>query len=497
MTDKLPEPLNQEIATVDKNPFLIPFNNLLRPSDDTLQTRGGGKGLKIYDEIERDCHAFSVLQKRKLALIARPVVVDPATPSRADKKAADFVREQLAAINFDKICMDQLDAILKGYAVGEIMWKIDAGQIKLDRVKARDQRRFAFDVDERPRLLTRSNMLIGEPVPERKFIIHRFGDKDSNPYGLGLGTRLFWPVFFKRQGIQFWLTFADKFGSPTAVGKYPPGTTPSDQDKLLAAIAALANDTGVIIPEGMVIEFLEAARSGSINTYETLCRYMDEEISKAVLGETLSTSMGKSGGSFAASRTHNEVRLELTKADADLLSDTLNATLCTWLTELNFPGANPPRVRRDCGEPEDLKMRADRDAAIAGMGFRPTLQYINETYGEGWQEAPRPPAPQPGEAAAPPSPLDAPEFGEHDPAQFADQTALDTAINALDLQAQAVAVLAPVIKAIQTGRDEAELLGLLAEALPGADESTLTEKLTQLLFAATVWGRLSAEAERA
>jgi phage gp29-like protein len=497
MTEKLPELLNQEIATVDKNPFLIPFNNLLRPNDDTLQTRGGAKGLKIYDEIERDCHAFSVLQKRKLALIARPVVVDPATPSRADKKAADFVREQLAAVNFDKICMDLLDALLKGYAVSEIMWKLDGGQIRMDRVKARDQRRFAFDVEERPRLLTRTNLLIGEAVPERKFIVHRFGDKDSNPYGLGLGTRLFWPVYFKRQGIQFWLTFADKFGAPTAVGKYPPGTSPADQDKLLAAISALANDTGVIIPENMAVEFLEAARSGSINTYETLCRYMDEEISKAVLGETLSTSMGKGGGSFAASRTHNEVRLELTRADADLLSDTLNATLCTWLTELNFPGANPPRVRRDCGEPEDLKMRSDRDRNIGALGFKPTLAYIQETYGEGWEAAPAPIAPPPDQQGDNNGEDGGSQFAEADPARFPDQTALDAAINALDLQPQAVAVLMPVVKAIQSGQDENALLGLLAEALPGADESVLTEKLTQLLFAATVWGKLSADAERA
>jgi len=395
MTELLQQELTNEIATVDKDPFNLLFNGLMRPNDATLATRGGSKGLRIYDEIERDCHAFSVLQKRKLALIARPVKVESASPALRDRKARDGVEAFLNSINFDQICLDLLDATLKGFSAGEIVWRVGDGIIDVSAIKPKDQRRFVFDADSNPRLLSRSNMSQGEPLPERKFIIHRYGAKDGNPYGLGLGTRLFWPVFFKRQGIQFWLTFADKFGSPTAVGKYPSGASKPDQDKLLGALSALANDSGVIIPEGMLIEFLEASRSGSVDTYEKLCRYMDEEISKAVLGETLSTTMGSYGGSFAATKTHDGVRKELTAADCDLLSDTLNATLIKWFCEFNFPGALPPKVSRDFSEPEDLEARAKTDKTIFDMGFKPTIEYIREKYGEGWEVGTPPTLPSP------------------------------------------------------------------------------------------------------
>lgn len=387
MTKALSAELKTEIATVEKDPFNLLFNGLMRPNDSTLATRGAGKGLRIYDEIERDCHAFSVLQKRKLALIARPVLVESASNALRDRKAREGVETFLDSINFDQICLDLLDATLKGFSAAEIVWRVGDGIIDAEKIVPKDQRRFVFDKDQTLRLVTRNNLTMGEPMPDRKFIVHRYGAKDGNPYGLGLGTRLFWPVYFKRQGIQFWLTFADKFGSPTAVGKYPKGASKDEQNKLLEALAALANDSGVIIPEGMMIEFLEAARSGSVDTYETLCRYMDEEISKAVLGETLSTSMGKSGGSYAASNTHNEVRLELTKADADLLSDTLNATLIKWFCEFNFPGAQLPKVCRDFSEPEDKSSRAETDKKVSEMGFKPSLKYIQETYGDGWEEA--------------------------------------------------------------------------------------------------------------
>lgn len=396
MSEALAPEQKIEIATAQKDPFCPIFDGMMSPNDATLATRGGAKGLRIYDEIERDCHAFSVLQKRKLALVSRNTVVESASESLRDRKARDGVEALIQSINFDQVCLDLLDATLKGFSVAEIVWDIANGLVISKKIKPKDQRRFKFDADENLRLITRGNWAKGEPVPDRKFIVHRYGAKDGNPYGLGLGTRLFWPVFFKRQGIQFWLTFADKFGSPTAVGKYPSSASGKEKDTLLDAIAALSNDAGVTIPENMVIEFLEAARSGSINTYESLCRYMDEEISKAVLGETLSTNMSSSGGSYGASKTHNEVRLELTKADADLLSDTLNATLVKWYCEYNFPGANPPKVWRDFEEPEDLNKRADTDKKVCEMGFTPSLEYIRETYGEGWDlKQPQPQQKQP------------------------------------------------------------------------------------------------------
>jgi hypothetical protein len=225
-------------------------------------------------------------------------------------------------------------------------------------------------------------MLPGEPVPPRKFIVHSCGAKDGNPYGLGLGTRLFWPVLFKRQDITFWLTFVDKFASPTAKGTYPSGTTPEDKAKLLGSLSALSQETGIIVPEGMSIELIEAARSGSIDSYERLARYMDEQISECVLGETGSTNQSNGGGSRARDEVGNSVRLELVKADADLLSATLNSTLIKWISQLNDATATPPKVWRDCGEPEDLKVKAERDGLLSkecGVMFSGT--YFEREYG--------------------------------------------------------------------------------------------------------------------
>ncbi|WP_334158664.1 DUF935 domain-containing protein [Oryzomicrobium sp.] len=503
MAETLPTDLRQEVATVQKDITFPSFMGILRVQDDTLLTRGASISYKIYDDIERDCHAYGLLQKRKLAVVARPWQVDPASEDPRDVQAADMVRAQLANIgvpaldtpgdqvvvasNFDLVCYNLLDALLKGFAVGEIMWGRDGSEVVVREVRSRDQRRFNFDVDYKLRLKTFQNLIPGDPVPARKFIVHSFGAKDGSPYGHGLGSRLFWPAFFKRQDITFWLTFLDKFGSPTAVGKYPNGTTESDKSKLLSALGAIAQDAGVTIPEGMIIEYLEAQRSGTVS-YEQFCRYMDEEMTFAVLGES-PTSKGSGGALASAAVAREEVRLELVQADADLLSATLNATLSPWLTAYNCPGARPPKIWRQVKRPEDLKARSERDKNIHGIGFRPTLEQIQEDYGGKWEVVPAS-----GQKPILPPPADFAEGGE----SFADQQALDAAIDGLPAdQAQAAMekALKPVVQYIQKGGDPQEAMARIADVYPEMDTAFLEEMLARAIFVAEIWGRLSAEAE--
>lgn len=339
-------PKDAKIVIADaKNDITIPFfSDILQPTDDTLIKRGGGKGLALYDEIERDTHAGSVLRKRKTTLVGREWEVTPGGERPIDLEAADMIEEQLKRLSFDRICEDLLDATLKGFAISEVVWERDGNRIQPRKIVSHDQRRFVFDLDWRPRLLTLANMHEGIELPDRKFMVHRFGVKGNNPYGLGLGSSLFWPVLFKREGVAFWLAFLDKFASPTVVGKTPYGLPDNEQLKLLNTLAGLVRNSAITVPMGVDVSLLEASRSGSVS-YEDWCRYWDGQMSIRTLGETLTTDIGKAG-SRAASETHHDILELLVDADADLLSTTLNETLFQWLVDYNFPGAKVPHVWR-------------------------------------------------------------------------------------------------------------------------------------------------------
>lgn len=481
--------LTSVIATVQRDithPF---FTSVLRQTDDTLLQRGGNKGLKIYDEIERDGKVFSSMQKRKLAVIGRPWQVDPASSGARDVAAAEMVKRNLTRINFDTVTLNALDAILKGFSVGEIIWALDGAEYVIERIIPRNARRFTFDLDYKLRMLTWENLMIGEALPDRKFIVHSYGGKDGSPFGLGLGTRLFWPAFFKRQDISSWLVFLDKFASPTAVGKHPSGAPAADVDALMEALESIALDTSIAIPENMAVSFLEAARSGGSDAYERLARYMDEQIEEVVLGDS---SGGKAGGALAAAAiTKKEVRIELVKADADLLSDTLNATLAKWLVELNMAGAGIPRISRIVEEPADLKEKSERDKNIFTIGYRPTLKYVHETYGGEWEAVPV--AEKPMQGVLLPASKDA-EFAEGDLQRLAGQIALEGALTSTiadssgKLQALAETLLRPLIDALNKAGSFEDAFNVIAEAYPMMDTDKLTELLGQAEFVSQVLG---------
>jgi phage gp29-like protein len=354
----LPAQARQLVAHA-RNDITIPYySGAMQNADDTLIQRGGGKGLKIYDEIERDTHAWAMLQKRKKVLVARSWEVMPASDAAADVAAADLVRTCLTALPFDRITEELLDATLKGYAVSEIIWARRGNQIVPKELVTHDQRRFTFDEDWRPRLLTFTSMRDGEELPERKFVVHRFGVKGNNPFGLGLGSRLFWPVLFKREGIAFWLHFLDKFAGPTVVGTTPYGTITEEQQRFLNTLKSVRTAGAIAMPVGSDVKFLEAARGGNV-AYQEFLAYWDKQISICVTGETLTTDVGKVG-SLAASQTHADMLAMLVDSDGDLLSDSLRQQLLTWIVEYNMPGAQVPMLHR-------VRPANDREDAEVGL----------------------------------------------------------------------------------------------------------------------------------
>lgn len=331
----------------------------------------------------------------------------------------------------------------------------------------------------------------GEPVHERKFIVHRVNEEDDSPYGTGLGLQLYWPVFFKRKGVLSWNRLCDRFGSPTVWGKYPPNAGPREKGTLFEALRALTNDGQIMTPDGTMIELLESKLSGSVTTHQMLVQYMDDWIGEVLLGQPpRSLGSGNGGATAASANERQDVRLELSQADSDLLSETLNSTLLKWICEFN--GFEPCVVYRRVEADEDLKAQSEIDLNVSKLGFKMTLAGVRAKYGEHWDVAPPAPAPTPPPGAAGDGGLAAPSFAEaHGDAP--DQLALDAALAAIppeQLQKTMRETLAPFMAELAQANDPQTLLGWLAERFPGQDESALQEHLARLMFAAKVWGRI-------
>lgn len=352
--------------------------NALLPQDSVLRDRGGD--YTLYEDVLRDDQVASTFQQRRMAVTSAEWGVRPGGPDRESRMAADLLLDTLNRIGWDNVTDKMLYGIFYGFAVAECLWGRDGRFVTLEALRVRKQRRFTFDPLGRPMLVTpgESN---GLALPERKFWhFHAGADNDDDPYGLGLAHWLYWPVFFKRNGLKLWLIFMDKFGMPTAMGSYPANATDEEKRRLLAALRAIQTDSGIIVPEGMKVELIESSRGGQVS-YESFIDRMNAAIAKVTLSQTLTTDAG--GGQYRAD-VHKHVRNEVVKADADLISDSFNRSVGAWLTAWNFPTAHPPKVWRRVSEDQDQRPIAERDRMLFGMGLRPSAAYIRATYGEGW-----------------------------------------------------------------------------------------------------------------
>ncbi|HAT50757.1 MAG: DUF935 family protein [Nitrospirae bacterium] len=389
----LPETASMvEIATLESGKditrgYIDPMMPL-SPQDTVLQARGRGDYAQ-YELILQDDQVASTFQQRRLAVVSREWTVDPGASDKASQMAADYLRETLDHIQFDWITDRMLYGVFYGFAIAECLWGRDGAKIALEAIKVRKQRRFRFGMDGRPRLITTDDPMVGMPLPERKFWHFTAGaDNNDEPYGLGLAHALYWPVYFKRAAIKSWSVALDRFGAPTVKGVFPKAATEAEKKQLHKAVQSVHAKGAIIIPEGMQVELLMAGSTGQVSFTDMTDR-MNDAISKVVLSQTMTTDVA--GGQYKG-EVQKSVRNEVVQSDADLVCHSFSQSVGRWLTEWNFPGAAVPQVWRVVDEPEDLVQRANRDKVVFDMGFRPSLAYIKETYGEGWEAATAPAA---------------------------------------------------------------------------------------------------------
>lgn len=394
--------LRDEITSALRDPRFHGFGGIPEP-EDPLQWAIGHQ-IERYQEILLDPDVCACLQKRTHSVTAREWQVDAASDREIDQKAARFIRWMLSKkLLFDSICLNLLEALVLGFKVGEILW--ESGKwtdeetdtthsvIYAKDVRVRPCDRFTFYLPEKfnpkvaslwgyeLRFLSSKTPVYGEQLPDKKFVIHSVGSKTSNPFGLGLGSKLYWPHQFKKQAVISALVFGDKFAQPTIIGKHLPEQNPRKLEEFLRRIT---EGTSGVLPDGMDVSLLEASRSSSQNFYGWLIGWCEDQIKKVILSETFGDAPQGLSGQPAAN--DERVRIELTKLDGDLLHATLNETLIKWPVEFSFAGAEPPTVWRVFNTEEDLGSRATRDKTLQDMGFRLTFAKFEEIYGEGYED---------------------------------------------------------------------------------------------------------------
>lgn len=345
----------------------------------------GAAAIPIYcDMEEKDAHYASQIETRKEGVLSRARRVVPASASAEDQRIAEFIEDVIANLNgFDEELYELLDAIAKGVSIAEIMYGFEGREIRATELKFRPQDWFSFgdaaDLWQTgPLRLTYSD----EMLPANKFVVYTLDRTKGNRWGRPLARRCWWPVWFKRQTVKFWLKFVEK-GTGTVLAKYPQTADPEMKAKALEAAEAINRETAVAIPENFVVEILEKARQGSADVYDGLVRnFANREISEVILGQVLTSQGSDEGsGSRALGEVHEGVRMEKVMVDAKGLMSAVNKQLIRPLVTLNFgPDKPAPKLVIDYEEGDDLNGLATRDKTLFDMGLKIPAAYVFERY---------------------------------------------------------------------------------------------------------------------
>ncbi|MHC5110215.1 MAG: phage portal protein family protein [Planctomycetota bacterium] len=345
--------------------------------------------MQLFEEMEeKDAHLYSVASTRRLALtgleweIVSAADVSPGVDRSAADNAAEYCRGAIAGMqNFDSALEHLALAVGRNIALAEIVWQTAGRTILPVALETVDFTRIVFDDLDRVRILTEDEPRNGIVPPSMKFVIHAPHSISGHPQRGGLLRATAMAYLAKSLALKDWMIFAEVFGMPVRVARYQPSATDAEKREMINMLESLGTNAAGIFSHAVELQILEANRGNAGPPYPTLVEFLNREISKAWLGQTLTTDTFGQRGSFAAGRVHELVRQDLLRDDIRKESLTIRRDLLQPITCLMMgPQAPVPHFRRVTRRLADRKATADIVAlAVNQLGMNVPKQWLYET----------------------------------------------------------------------------------------------------------------------
>lgn len=384
--------------------------------DDITQDLGDD----LYERMMLDPQVSSCVMVLKVGILAQGVQLMPALKEGDEGfeqavKIRDFCDRALFRLrNLVTHTLGQmLDALMYGHQVAELVYHVaregeDAGKLVLARMKVKPRRAYAFVVDPYANLVgllavipgvaptMLGGTIVGTPasapnlLPPEKFAILTHRPKDDDPRGTSIGRPAYNAWWVKLQTWPELLKYLAQFAGPSLVGYTTENASPTaalnadgdlirdeegnptqvdPQAAMLAALLEFRNGTAAVFPFGAKVDTIEPLHTGTI--FGDTINLCDQQIAKAILGQTLATEQAEHQAR-AAAETHQDI-LGLFIRGGRLLVEEMLWSVLSRLVGYNWgPEAAAlmtPLVSLGDVEQQDLAAMAKAVAALELAGF--------------------------------------------------------------------------------------------------------------------------------
>lgn len=401
VTSLAPAPYNDRFARV--------FGSSLTPQQVTQVLDQSSIGYMwgqadLLDEMrERDGHLHAELQKRELRVAGAPWELTP--PEGAGAMGVEIARWCTARLNdieavgdldrsFPDALCDLMGAVYQGRAGLETTWRSEGRWTLPDTLAWIHPRRFAYTSDWRLHLWDASGTaptsdapsavtgpfglfpgIALDRFPAGKFVVHRPRVRGVYPTREGLGRLLVWWSTFKRFDVRSLLAYMERVGSGLRFGTYATGkgpmgevpSSPEDQQLLQEALEILSSSIAAVFADTTKVTVSDAPSDNEV--HDRLVTLCNDEMSKAIVGGTLGSSVSKSGGSRSQGEVHERGEMMIAKSDARSLAATVRRDFLRPMVAMNFgPRAPVPLMVFAVDPVADLQGLADRMKTWHEMG---------------------------------------------------------------------------------------------------------------------------------
>lgn len=357
------------------------------------------------DMEEKDGHIASEMGKRRRACLVDWEILPPDNASALENRNAQQLGELVQSIpDLEDVIFDATDAIGKGFACLEIEWHREEKLWVPKSITHRPQSWFQLHRGYRQELRLRSNTadaqgIQGTALNPFGWITHVHKAKSGYLERTALFRQLVWTYLFKNYSVGDLAEFLEIYGIPVRLGKYPPNASEKEKATLLRALVGIGHNAAGIIPDGMIIDFKDAA-TGDPKAFELMISWCERNQSKVILGGTLTSGADGAASTNALGNVHNEVRKDLRDGDLRQLNTTLTRDLVYAMATLNglAPGGikRCPRMQLTADETEDMESMSNSLPKLVAIGVQVPKTWANRRLGI--------PLPQAGEEVLAPAP---------------------------------------------------------------------------------------------
>ena len=340
------------------------------------------KGFAVYEDMRTDPSVKAGLAIKVGGILSKGWGINPYDASAEAKTQADFIADVFDQMpgSIDEFLESVVsDGLADGTGIAERIYSLrDDKKIGLAALKPKNPDNYDLKLDDFNNITQMLNTVnVPTPVDISKFVIFTYLPRYGQPWGtsdLRAAYRYYWG---KTKVVQWWLINLEKHAMPVALGKVPPSTPTPTKEALATKLDALKNETSIVYEEGTEIEYLLADQSASAQ-YITAIKYFNEEIIKAILGNTLTTGEGARFGSMALGKVHQGTQNIYLRTLKRTVEEFMTEQIIRPLIDLNYPNRVYPRFVLRL-TPEDIDMLATTMSTLVNAKVvRPRESWIRE-----------------------------------------------------------------------------------------------------------------------